>query len=110
MRVFCGKDGSNNGVLTPITEWGTCAQLPCKCLGKDNGLSVDQSLRVLETSCPSNDSYTAHTDKLGKGFIVPKRINCGTYKPLSPTWQSRCECTEKGTRKLLIKRSQKQKK
>ena len=28
---------------------------------------------------------------LDKGFIIPKRYMCGTYKPDNPTWESRCE-------------------
>lgn len=101
MYSLCTTPVTNNvGTITPISSWPTCEQLPCNCLGKDNGLTVEQSTAVLETSCASQGTYDVYQDSAidGQAFIIPKRFNCGTYKPLEPTWESRCQCDDLGTR------------
>ena len=39
------------------------------------------------------------SDVGGKGFAIPKRYNCGSFKPGAPTYESRCQCDGQGERK-----------
>ncbi len=78
--------------------------------------NVNESADVLEGACRSEGTYTLYqvgnaqrfTNKInfkkvlfflkkiyqdsaaeGKAFAIPKRFNCGTYKPMNPTWESK---------------------
>ncbi len=56
--LLCGNPVSNNeGTVESISSWPQCEQLPCVCLGKDNGLDATQSARVLQTACASEGTY-----------------------------------------------------
>ena len=99
---------NNAGVLDSIPSWPPCSQLPCHCLGStgDATVTVDQAINVLQTACPSNDTYNLKLDSSsGQHYLIPRQFNCGTRKPDLPTWASKCECEDMGQRKsALLKR------
>ncbi len=58
LKSLGGNPVSNNvGTVASIGSWPTCAQLPCVCLGQSQGLTVEESKNVLETSCKSEGNY-----------------------------------------------------
>lgn len=83
----------NKGTINGPSSWPVCEPLDCVCIGY--GLTNEQNINVLDTSCPSEDTYDLYEDSLtGDGFIIPNRAHCGTFKPDEPTHESRCKCTE----------------
>jgi hypothetical protein len=85
------------------SPWPECVQLACKCLGKDGGLTIAQSKKAWDSALASKGNYDMYEDALGVGYVIPKRVNYGTFKYNDPTWDSRCTCDEDGAlpRKFL---------
>ena len=88
--------GEASLVQTAITpSWPTCAPLPCQCIGYD--LDEAEAKLALEENgaCQSNDTYTMYSKIVDDAsYIIPKRFNCGTFKPSNPTWETRCTCDD----------------
>ena len=59
----------------------------------------DVGLSVLETACASADAFDAYESVDGRAYAVPRRENCGSYKPDAPTKESKCVCGDLGERK-----------
>ena len=90
------KNGKPFGTLTKRNPWPICSQPACRCLGTKE-LTTSQHIQVLRFSC--NNNYDTFTDIRGNAFIAPKRVNCGTFRPMSPTFLNRCTCPDIGERK-----------
>lgn len=102
MPILC-EGTPENPTINLATTWPECKQLSCVPMGQ-SGLNLTQSVNVLETSCPSNDTYTMFTDAQNQeGYIIPKRFHCGTYKPNDPTYASKCPIEAYGKRMLKNK-------
>ena len=54
---------------------------------------------MLETACASADAFDAYESVDGRAYAVPRRENCGSYKPDAPTKESKCVCGDLGERK-----------
>jgi hypothetical protein len=94
-----------NGQVSLVAPdpWPVCQKLACHCLGYT--LTVEESLRVLRTSCPSAKTVTQYKNVNNVNYVVAKRTNCGTYKPykgFNPTSENGCICEELGVRKFLM--------
>ena len=92
------KNGKTFGTLTERNPWPICSQPQCRCLGTKD-LTTNQHLQVLRVSCNNTENYVTYFDINGNEFIAPKRNNCGTFRPMSPTFSNRCTCSDIGERK-----------
>ena len=63
-------------------------------------MDVEETLNILQTSCTTEDNVLVYTSVSNMNYTVPKRENCGTYKPQNPNITSRCFCEDYDTRKL----------
>ncbi len=87
--------GSSTPKIDYPSPWPVCTQLECKCLGKHGGLNIEQTRAAFSTALASKGNYDMYTDAGGNGYVIPKRINYGTFKPASATWESRCNCDDR---------------
>ena len=92
------KNGKLYGTMKERNPWPICSQPPCTCTSTQHG-NIQEHLQVIRFSC--NETYDTFTDIKGNAFIAPKRINCGTYEPSQPTFESRCTCPDIGERKYF---------
>ena len=112
--VLCDKPVTENKGVADVSSdkingysWPVCAQLDCVCLGDerlktcnhDRSECTERSTQVLRFECNSTTNFESFVDVTGKSYIIPKVENCGTYKPESPSWRSRCLCPELPERK-----------
>ena len=100
---------SYKATKSPPDPWPICAQLPCVCLGNldENVGALDkltqtQATQVLRFPCNSTSNSDMYKAVTGKNYLIPKRVNCGTYKPERPTYDNRCECPDMGIRKSVV--------
>ena len=63
-------------------------------------MDVEENLNILQTSCTTEDNVLVYTSVSNMNYTVPKRENCGTYKPQNPNITSRCFCEDYDPRKL----------
>ena len=63
-------------------------------------MDIEETLNILQTSCTTEDNVLVYTSVLYMNYTVPKRENCGTYKPQNPNITSRCFCEDYDPRKL----------
>ena len=63
-------------------------------------MDVEETLNILQTSCTTEDNVLVYTSVSNMNYTVPKRENCGTYKPQNPNITSRCFCEDYDPRKL----------
>ena len=47
-----------------------------------------------ESALKHDYNHDLYDDSYGRKFVIPKRINFGTYKPSSYTEESRCSCDD----------------
>ena len=105
MKILCDnpdypEDKGQVSLEDPGETWPICEQLPCQCLGF--GMSKEESLEVLQTSCPSEESVDQYTSVSALNYTIPKRQNCGTYKPNNPNSTNTCFCDDYDPRKCII--------
>ena len=93
------KNGRPKGTINERDPWPICSRPPCTCTSTKHEKLVEH-LQVLRFAC--NDTFTTFHDSKGIEYIVPKRINCGSYEPKKPTFPSRCMCKDLEERKLLL--------
>ena len=101
MKILCDnpdhpEDNGKSEIKEP-ESWPICKQLPCSCLGYS--MNGDESLSVLETSCPPEENIIQYTNVAGINYTVPRRENCGTYKPQNPNSTNTCYCEDLDPRK-----------
>ena len=63
-------------------------------------MDIEETLNILQTSCTTEDNVLVYTSVSNMNYTVPKRENCGTYKPQNPNITSRCFCEDYDPRKL----------
>ena len=63
-------------------------------------MDVEETLNILQTSCTTEDNVLVYQSVSNMNYTVPKRENCGTYKPQNPNITSRCFCEDYDPRKL----------
>ena len=63
-------------------------------------MGIEETLNILQTSCTTEDNVLVYTSVSNMNYTVPKRENCGTYKPQNPNITSRCFCEDYDPRKL----------
>lgn len=91
------EDKGVSNVVYP-NPWPVCSPLPCVCLG-DSDLTAEQALNITKTSCPSEETANLFVDVLNRTYTIPKRQNCGTFKPTDPTRLNQCNCEDLDDRK-----------
>ena len=62
--------------------------------GYADGLDVEESLNILQNTCKSEDNVLAYKSVYDLKYTIPKRENCGTYKPKNTNITSRCFCDD----------------
>lgn len=92
IEVFCDVIDGEPTYNTSFT-WPICTPLECTCLG-DPALTVEQILNITDSSCPSGETIDRLVDVSNKTYPMPKRVNCGTYKPESPNYENKCTCPD----------------
>lgn len=65
-------------------------------------MDVEESLAVIQTSCTTEENVLEYTSVADLNYTIPKRENCGSYKPQNPNITSRCYCDDYDPRKLWI--------
>ena len=102
MKILCDNpdypEEKGKSEIKEPESWPICKQLPCSCLGYS--MNADESLSVLETSCPPEENIVQYTNVAGINYTVPRRENCGTYKPQNPNSTNTCYCEDLDPRKL----------
>ena len=63
-------------------------------------MDVEESLNILQNSCTSEDNVLVYTSVSDLNYAIPKKENCGSYKPKNPNITSRCFCEDYDPRKL----------
>ena len=63
-------------------------------------MDIEETLNILQTSCTTEDNVLVYQSVSNMNYTVPKRENCGTYKPQNPNITSRCFCEDYDPRKL----------
>ena len=107
--VFCDNPdypedkGNVDLASTTPNPWPVCEPLPCTCLGSDD-LTPSQGLNITQKSCLSEQTIDYFKDVLNRTYTIPRRENCGTYKPTDPTAENKCICPEQDTRKSEAKK------
>ena len=57
-------------------------------------MDVEESLAVIQTSCTTEDNVLEYRSVSDLNYTIPKRENCGTYKPKNTNITSRCFCDD----------------
>ena len=92
IEIFCDVIANEPTYNTSFT-WPICTPLECTCLG-DPSLTAEQVLNITDTSCPSGETIDKLVDVSNKTYPIPRRVNCGTYKPESPNYDNQCTCPD----------------
>ena len=57
-------------------------------------MDIGESLNILQNTCKSEDNVLAYKSVYDLKYTIPKRENCGTYKPKNTNITSRCFCDD----------------
>ena len=90
--VLCDFVNGESEIVEP-NPWPLCTPLKCVCLGNAS-LTNEQGLNITRTSCPSENTVNTFKDVSNRIYAIPKREQCGTFKPDDPTSDNTCVCPE----------------